>query len=311
MEKIIDSISKENLIRELTPEKFLKHTSKGNNDVYSFTFREAPSVMYEVGRLREKSFRKIGCGTGQALDLDEHDVEPNSYQQLIVWNPRENEIVGGYRFALCQNHLSNLHSLSMTHYFDFSKRFVSDYLPYCVELGRAWVNPDYQPSSGERKSIFALDNLWDGLGAVIIKYPQIKYMYGKITFSASYNPIARVLLQWLLDHYLRDKNNMVKPTSPVKVPNVLQVSGICPSGNNFEQDYNSINRYIRSIGLSIPPLVNAYLGLTRKLTTFGTANNPELNNSFETGIMINIKDIYPEKYQRYVGSIKSEEYTLV
>lgn len=300
MDKIIDSIPKEKLIRELSPDKFMKYTSKGNNKIYSFTFHNAPSLMYEVARLREKAFRQIGCGTGKVMDLDEYDVNSNCFRQLIVWNPRDKEIVGGYRYAVCNKYLSNQYELSMPHYFGFSKTFIYEYLPHCIELGRAWVNPDYQPGSGERKSIFALDNLWDGIGSIIRENRNLKYLYGKITFSPTYSPIARFLLLWLLDNYFRDKKKLVVPVKPETIPDVLSVSGINVQGNNFEQDYYTISKYIRNLGITIPPLVSAYIGLASKITTFGTTINPELGYSFETGLMIDLNDIYPEKYNRYV-----------
>lgn len=307
MDNIINPIPKETLVRELTPDKFLKCTSKGQNKIYSFSFREAPSVMYEVARLREIAFRQIGSGTGKVMDIDDHDVEPLAFQQLIVWNPIEKEVVGGYRYAICRNHLSNIYSLSMPHYFNFSKEFIFNYLPYSIELGRAWVNPVYQPSSGERKSIFALDNLWDGLGSLIKENPQVKYLYGKITFSSEYNPIARYLLLWMLNHYFGDNKNRINPINPVIAPNVFEVVGIKVYGNNFEKDYYAINKYIRSLGLNVPPLVSAYLGLAKKITVFGTTINPELGNSFETGILIDIRDIYPEKLQRYTFDFMRKE----
>jgi hypothetical protein len=310
MDTIISPISKDSLLKELTPEKFLKFTSKGGNEIYDFSFRDAPSLMYEVARLREVSFRKIGCGTGKAMDIDENDVRPVGFRQLIVWNPIENEIIGGYRYAICQNHLNNISSLSVPHYFNFSREFINNYLPYSIELGRAWVNPAYQPSAGNRKSIFALDNLWDGLGSVIKVNPQIKYLYGKITFSSGYDPIARYLLLWLLEHYFSDERNLIKPKKTVAVPNVIDVAGIRVDGNNFEKDYKSISHYIRSLRLTIPPLVNSYLGLAKTIIIYGTAKNPELGNSFETGILINIQDIYPEKLQRYTSSVSRKEVAL-
>jgi hypothetical protein len=300
MSNILNPIAKEKLLAELSPKLLLKQTIKGGNQIYSFTIKECQSLMYEVARLREVSYRAAGCGTGNIIDIDDYDINPPAYNQLIVWNPREKEIVGGYRYAVCSDFLDDINHLSMAHYFKFSKEFVKNYLPYSMELGRAWVNPEYQPSSGNRKSIFALDNLWDGIGAVLRKHQHVKYLYGKLTIPENYNNVARYLLQWILDHYFKDSQNLINPEDNVTTPNVLSVAGNTLSRNNFEKDFHIVAQYIRNIGYTVPPLVTAYTGLANKITTFGTTLNPELNNSFETGLMIDIKDVYPNKLDRYV-----------
>jgi len=300
MSHIISPVSKNKLLPEITRQKLLRQTSKGGNEIYSFTMREAPSLMYEVARLRETSYRAAGCGSGNSIDIDDFDIEPKPYHQLIVWNPHEKEIVGGYRYAVGSEYTNCICQLSMTHYFRFSQNFVNEILPYSIELGRAWVNPVYQPSSDTRKSIFALDNLWDGIGVVVSEHENIKHLYGKLTIPGNYNPIARILLQWVLRHYFRDKDNLLIPEKPIVIPEVLTLAGIQLSGNNFEEDFRVVSRYIKAMGLSIPPLVSSYIGLASKITTFGTTLNTELNNSFEIGMMINIKDIHKEKLSRYV-----------
>jgi len=307
MSHIISPVSKNKLLPEITRQKLLRQTSKGGNEIYSFTMREAPSLMYEVARLRETSYRAAGCGSGNSIDIDDFDIEPKPYHQLIVWNPREKEIVGGYRYAVGSEYTNCICQLSMTHYFRFSQNFVKEILPYSIELGRAWVNPVYQPSSDTRKSIFALDNLWDGIGVVVSEHENIKHLYGKLTIPGNYNPIARILLQWVLRHYFRDKDNLLIPEKPIVIPEVLTLAGIQLSGNNFEEDFRVVSRYIKAMGLSIPPLVSSYIGLASKITTFGTTLNTELNNSFEIGMMINIKDIHKEKLSRYVFSHAEHE----
>jgi hypothetical protein len=300
MSDILEPIQKEKLITELSQGKFIKKTLKGGNEIYSFTMKQSPNLMYEVARLREVSYRAAGCGSGKIMDIDDFDIHSPQYQQLIVWNPREQEIVGGYRYAVCSDYLNNINHLSMAHYFKFSKEFIKKYLPDGMELGRAWVNPEYQPTSGNRKSIFALDNLWDGIGTVLRKYQHVKYLYGKLTIPENYNNVARYLLQWILDHYFYDNQRLVKPEEIVPVPDVLTVAGNALSRNDFEKDFRVVAQYIRNLGYTVPPLVTAYTGLASRITTFGTTLNPELNNSFETGLMIDIKDVYPEKLERYV-----------
>jgi len=302
MDPIMAPIDRERLIAELTPARFLRNTSKGNNQIFRFTHREAPSLMFEVGRLRELSFREIGCGSGKSIDIDDYDVSNNAYQQLIVWNPRDKEIVGGYRYVVASEFVDHLEDLSMTHYFKMSKRFIDHCLPHSIELGRAWVNPAYQPSAQSRKSIYALDNLWDGIGAVINEHRGVKYLYGKITISPNYHPIGRALILWLLNHYFKDKLHLVTPVKTVSIPDVRSIAGIEIDRNSFERDYRRIATFLRNEGLVMPPLISAYLGLARKITTFGVTYNKELGYAFETGMMLNVADIYNDKYERYVSS---------
>jgi hypothetical protein len=305
MKPIPKPVPRNKLIEELTPERLLRYTLKGDNEIYSFNFQEAPNLMFETGRLREISYRAAGCGSGNSIDIDNFDVEPPAYRQLIVWNQKEQEIIGGYRYAVGSEYENNISQLSMTHYFNFSKRFISDFLPFSIELGRAWVNLEYQATSGNRKSIFALDNLWEGIGAVISENIQVKYLYGKITIPENYDSFARVLILWLLNNYFKDKSNLINPCKPIASPNVLAIAGIPLTGFDFDKDYQIISRYIRSRGITIPPLVSAYLGIANKMSCFGTAVNPELGQSFETGIMIAVRNIYPEKYERYVKTAET------
>jgi hypothetical protein len=302
MEKIIEPVKREKLIAELKFCKFIKYTFRRGNEIYSFVNTDAPSIMVEVGRLREEAFRSIGCGTGDIVDLDDYDMGAGAYRQLIVWNPREQEIIGGYRYAVGSNYLQQIERLSMSHYFRYSAKFKAQYLPYSIELGRAWVNPVYRPTATDGNSIFALDNLWEGIGAIIAENTSVRYLYGKVTIPENYNPTARILLSWFLDHYFKGKNNLLSPRTPIVSPKVLAISGNKVTGTDPDRDYKIIAKYIKSLDVAVPPLISAYLRLAKRITTFGTTANPELGNAFETGILIAIKDIHPEKHTRYINT---------
>ena len=184
MEQIIQPVDKELLRSELTPEKQLRITNKSDNEIYVVTAKDSPNVMLEIGRLREISFRGAGGGTGKAYDIDEFDTCENCYKQLIVWNPEEEEIIGGYRYLFGRDWELNDEGqpiLATSHMFHFSEKFLKEYMPYTVELGRSFVAPEYQNVRKNTKSIFALDNLWDGLGALTVLNPDVKYFFGKVT----------------------------------------------------------------------------------------------------------------------------------
>lgn len=303
MEKIIDPISREVLKSELNKNRFVRNTRKGDNEIYIVNQHNSPNVLQEIGRLREVTFRASGGGTGLPVDLDEFDTNEICYEQLIVWSPEDNEIVGGYRFIKCLDAIDKqsgeIH-LSTTHYFKFSERFVSEYLPYTIELGRSWVQPNFQPTNNPRKGLFALDNIWDGLGAITILNPQIKYFFGKVTMYPNYDTYSRDFLLHFMHHYFPDNENLMKPYHPLvqnydRVAVEEQLTDL-----DFKEGFKVLNSVVREKGEFIPPLVNIYMNLSPTMKTFGTAVNPEFGNVEETGILVTIADIYLEKKERHM-----------
>jgi hypothetical protein len=310
-EAVIPAVDKNIIKGELTQERFLRHTNNGNNLVYLVNFHNSPNVVREIGRLRELTFRAAGGGTGMALDLDENDTCEKCYDQLITWSPEDEEIVAGYRLINCKNALleNGEINLSTTHLFDFSERFVTDFLPFTIELGRSFVQPKYQPAIDNRKGIFSLDNLWDGLGAVVLLNPEVKYLFGKVTMYPHYNPQARDLLLMFLNHYFPDRDQLVKPKEAIKLGYKTDLPN---QGNPFEglvykEGYKLLNSQIRSYGENIPPLINTYMNLSPTMMTFGTALNDEFGEVEETGILITLADIYETKKHRHMDTFERDK----
>lgn len=304
---IIPPVPKEELLAELTDKIFVRKTNKGNNLIYDFTAHEAPALMKEVGRLREITFRLAGGGTGNSADIDNYDIADVPYRQIIVWDPDAQEILGGYRYILGNNLPKNEKGeiiLATSRLFYLSDKFIKEYLPYTIELGRSFVQPQYQSSKAGAKSLFALDNLWDGLGTLIIHYPEMKYFFGKVTMYTHFNQEARDLILGFMKKYFRDKENLVYPHKPVKIAFTDEQLDEIFSGNNFEEDYKILSRKVRNLGENIPPLINAYIGLSPSMKTFGTAINDRFGDVEETGIIITIKDLYSQKVGRHVHTYK-------
>lgn len=306
MKPIIPPISRELIEAELTEEKYLRKTNYGNNKIYIINHHNAPNVMLEIGRLREISFRGAGGGTGEEVDIDENDTCEVPYQQLIVWSDEDKEIIGGYRYILCRDAIipDGSLNLSTAHLFNFSEKFVKDYVPFTIELGRSWVQPSYQPSASNRKGLFALDNLWDGLGALIVMHPDIQYFFGKVTMYTSYNIEARDWLMAFMLYYFPDKDHLVHPINPLKyqydIPTIQELF----KDLEYKDGYRLLNQKIRQLGENIPPLINSYMNLSPSMHTFGTAVNDLFGDVEETGIMINIADIYDSKKHRHVENIE-------
>ena len=302
MKEIIAQLPKSIIEEELVTSGLVRLTRKGGNEIYIVDNKNAPNTLLEIGRLREVTFRASGGGTGEEMDLDEYDTGEICYKQLIVWSPVEKEIIGGYRFILCDEAIDSegaIH-LSTTHYFDFTKRFLSDYLPHTIELGRSWVQPMFQPSVDPRKGLFALDNIWDGLGALVRFYPEKKYFFGKVTMYPNYNTVCRDFLLHFMHHYFPDTENLMQPYHPLvqnydKAYVESQLQDL-----DFKDGFKVLNGHIREKGEFIPPLVNIYMNLSPTMKTFGTAVNPDFGNVEETGILVTIADIFPDKKERHV-----------
>lgn len=302
MEKIIDRIDRNLILSELTPDRLLRHANKGENEVYVVDAFNAPNTMREIGRQREIAFRDAGGGTGLECDIDEFDTMETPCRQLIVWDPKAMEIAGGYRFILGEDIKFNngIPNIATSHMFTFSERFLSEFLPSTLELGRSFVSLNYQNTKSNPKAIYILDNLWDGLGALTVVYPQIKHLFGKVTMYPGYGEECRDILLGFLHKYFSDTENLVEPIEklPTKAdsPEIQKLF----SGNSFKEDYKILSQTIRAHGQNIPPLVNAYMSLSPTMKVFGTAINPEFGNVEETGIFFKISEIFEEKKRRHI-----------
>ena len=304
MEPVIEPVDRKLIIKELTKEKFIRVTRKGRNYLYEVTAQDSPNVMREIGRLREISFRLAGGGTGKSIDIDEYDVDPHEpYRQLIVWDPKDKEIIGGYRYIHCGG--LDIEKMATKELFDFSDEFVKDYMPFTIELGRSFVQPNYQSTSINRKSLYALDNLWDGLGALIVKYPNIKYFFGKVTMYTSYNPRARNMLLNFLNRYFPDNHSLVRPITPLECDMDNPYFTELFVDKEYKEGYKVLQKEIKNHGEHIPPLINSYMNLSPSMKVFGTAINHGFGGVEETGILVKIPDMYPEKVDRYITPMRN------
>ena len=310
IETVIPEVNKELLKAELTKEKFLRETNNGNNEIYLITAEDSPHVMREIGRLREVTFRDAGGGTGKSIDIDEYDLGPNGFKQMLVWDPVEEEIVGGYRYLHGRDIRidENGEVASPTsRLFKFSDEFIKDYLPVTIELGRSFVQPLYQPTFNLRRGLYALDNLWDGLGALTIVYDDIKYLFGKVTMYTDFDKYARDLILFFMEKYFPDKKNLITPKKPLQLSTPEKILNNVFTGDNYDEDYKILVKKVRRLGENIPPLFNAYMNLSSTMKSFGTAVNDHFGDVEETGILITLSDIYHGKKERHVSTYKKPD----
>jgi len=313
MKDIIAPVSKEALLAELTPDKLMRKTNKGDNEIYIITHQDSPNVMLEIGRVRELTFRDAGGGMGDEVDIDDYDTCQDPYKQLIVWDPQALEIIGGYRYILCKDvpiDENGIVHLATTHLFNFSDKFIKEYLPYTLELGRSFVQPHYQSSKAGAKALFALDNLWDGLGALIVDHPEIKYFFGKVTMYTHFHMQARNLIMYFFQKYFNDHEDLVTPIHPMDLGIDMEEMEKTFNGGSYKEDYKILSQKVREFGENIPPLINSYMNLSPSMKTFGTVINDHFGNVEETGIILTISDIYEAKKDRHIETYLRNKETI-
>lgn len=304
-EPIIPPVDLDLLLAELTPDRVLRHTNKAGNLIYTLTAAEAPNVMREIGRLREIAFRTAGGGTGLSCDIDRYDLMDPPCRQLIVWDPEAKEILGGYRYIIGSDIRTDDDGkprIATSHMFNFSQEFIDKYLPHTLELGRSFVRLEYQSSRAGAKALYVLDNLWDGLGALTVLHPEIKYLFGKVTMYPGYLKECRDMLLYFMHKHFPDPDHLVRPINPLHTGLDIEEMQKLFSESSFKEDYKILNTAIRAHGINIPPLVNAYMSLSPTMRMFGTAINDEFGDVEESGIFFAIDEIFDEKKARHIGT---------
>lgn len=308
MKDLLTPIDRDLIKAELTEDKLLRTTNKAGNLIYLTTASESPNIMKEIARIRELAFRLCGAGSGKVFDMDEFDWAERPYKQLFVWDPQNEEIIGGYRLifgnevALTENGQPDLVTAGM---YRFSQKFIDEYLPCTIELGRSFVHPDYQASKMGSKSLYSLDNLWDGLGAITVLRPDIKYFFGKVTVYPNYDETARELIFTFLNNFFADQDNLVEPIEPFKRSVSSEEMVTLFQGKNFKEEYKILNGKVREQGVNIPPLVNTYMALSDKMRSFGYAVCEELGGLIEFAIMVPIYEMYEEKKARHIETFEN------
>ncbi len=308
MKDLLTPIDRDLIKAELTEDKLLRTTNKAGNLIYLTTASESPNIMKEIARIRELAFRLCGAGSGKVFDMDEFDWAERPYKQLFVWDPQNEEIIGGYRLifgnevALTENGQPDLVTAGM---YRFSQKFIDEYLPCTIELGRSFVHPDYQASKMGSKSLYSLDNLWDGLGAITVLRPDMKYFFGKVTVYPNYDETARELIFTFLNKFFPDQDNLVEPIEPFKRSVSSEEMVTLFQGKNFKEEYKILNGKVREQGVNIPPLVNTYMALSDKMRSFGYAVCEELGGLIEFAIMVPIYEMYEEKKARHIETFEN------
>jgi putative hemolysin len=196
------------LRREIHQCELLGTTNDGKH-IYLYHYQTDSSVMREIGRLREISFRAVGEGSGKRRDTDHYDAH---YQHIVLWDDQELEIVGSYRIAdatktITEHGVAGLYSSALFDYAPAMDRIFERGL----ELGRSFVQPRYWGKRG-------LDYLWFGIGAYLRANPQIRYLFGPVSISNEYNDNAKATLVHLYRHYFSSPAHLARAKHPLIMP---------------------------------------------------------------------------------------------
>ena len=304
---LIEPVSRKLLCEELTTDRLVRPTRIGSNEVYIFNGVSAPNLMQEVGRLRELTFRDAGVGFGTAVDIDHYDTDVFPCRQLIVWNPIDQEIIGGYRFNIFHqfkgNKLKDI-PLAIKSLYNISDTFTTKYIPYVAELTRAFIQPKYQPKYTGYKAAFSLDNIWDGLGALVIKYPFLRYFFGRLTFFPNYDPTVRDLIFYFFAKHLQGDQKLIQAKEPFDSPTPITELEEIIHGQSLEEDYKKLNQAAKNHGIVIPPLVKSYFNVSGTLKVFEPVFDSQIFSSYAAAIMVTIADVYPAFIKRYLTPYK-------
>ena len=308
MENIIEPVNRKKLEAELTPDRFLRKTNAADNDIYMIDAHNAPNVMLEIGRLREITFRAAGGGTGKSVDIDEYDTCEVPFKQLLVWNDKDKEIISSYRFILGRDVPLDANGYPHTpcsKLFRFSQKFIENQWQKTIELGRSFVQPQYQATSDTRIGLFSLDNMWDGLGTLVVDYPDQEYFFGKMTMYNSYNRMARNMILNFLEKRFKGDDSLITPFNPTQKSEKPLKEMF--TGGTLAEDFKILNHNILDIKTTIPPLIKAYMSLSSTMQYFGASANEEFGEVEEIAILLTIKDIYEKKISRHINTYQKKK----
>ncbi len=299
---VIDAVPKQALVDEIADlpdgQQLL---SQGEFDVFYMRSPQCPSLMRELGRLRELTFREVGEGTGLPLDIDRFD---DYYLQLVVWNSEKHEVVGGYRLGPTDEILPEYgkDGLYTNTLFKFRKNLLRQVDP-ALELGRSWVALDYQ------RSYAPLMLLWKGIGAYLVQNPRYRRLFGPVSISAEYSSMSKHLLTAFLTlhKFLPDLARLVSPRNPMKRKEVREFDrrAFSTVAGSLEEA-NELIKELEADGKPIPILLKQYLKLNGQLMGFNV--DPDFGNVLDGLILIDVPSIDERVMKKYLGAETGEAY---
>lgn len=292
---VIHPVNKFEMRQEIENAQHLGETDDGMK-ILLMRHEQAPNTMREIARLREITFRKVGEGTGQKADTDKYDFY---YHHLVLWDDKELEVVGAYRFGLCDEVVreKGLEGLYTSTLFHLSERF-EHYLPYSIELGRSFVQPKYWNSN-------ALDYLWHGIGAFLYHNPHIKYLFGPVSISKSYSKESIDMMVYFYTKWFTDKEELAKHKMQYILTEAKKEEfDKTFTEDTYKKDFKILKSNLKHYGHSVPTLYKQYSELCVedgvRFSDFGI--DADFGHCVDGFLVVEVPKITDKKQSRYIHS---------
>lgn len=278
----------------------------GEHQVYYAQSWQIPTVLQEIGRLREISFRLVSEGTGRSLDLDHFD---RYYTHLFVWNRVRNDVVGAYRIGHSDQILANygLNGFYTSTLFAYRSGLLEQIGP-ALELGRSFVRPDYQ------KSYTPLLLLWKGIGQYVVRNPRYKILFGPVSINNDYDSMSRDIIVNFLkaNDFLPTLARLVKPRNPARISPVPRYGGNLKAVSVVARDIEEVGELVREIEAdqrNVPVLLRQYLKLGGKLLGFNI--DEDFGDVLDGLILIDLTQTDSKLLERYLGKQEAADFLAV
>jgi putative hemolysin len=284
-----DLIAKE--VASLPADCLLARSEEFNT--YLVSADQIPHALREIGRLREMTFRAVGEGTGESLDLDRFD---GYYQHLFLWSNRDAQIAGAYRVAATSDVLPKYGpgGLYTSTLFQYAQGFF-DKLGPAFELGRSFVRPEYQ------KHYAPLLLLWKGIAACVARRPDCPVLFGAVSISGDYQPLSRALIiDFVAGHMASSLSGMVKPKrgyrKPILVPkHVKRLSSLLKTVDELSDSISDLE----ADGKGVPVLIRQYVKVGGQFLGFNV--DPNFSDALDGLIVADVRKVEGPMLDRVLG----------
>ncbi|BBP44429.1 lysophospholipid acyltransferase family protein [Thiosulfativibrio zosterae] len=298
LETVAHPVDRKALKKDLQKAELLGQTSDGKK-IFLFDYESDSAVMQEIGRLRELTFRTVEEGTGKRTDLDAYD---SYYRHLVLWDDLDLEIVGAYRIGECahiiaQKGKAGLYTSTL---FDLNPE-MDAYLESALELGRSFVQPRYW---GKR----SLDYLWFGIGAYLVRHPEIKTMFGPVSLSNAYPALAKELISSFYLQQFGDDRHLATGKRPFKPSKATLSISEAEFAGDYKESYKKLNTLLDLEGVKVPTLFKQYAELCedKGCRFIDFSIDPDFGDCIDGLILVDIAKILAKKKERYMTPMKAQ-----
>jgi len=255
-----------------------------------------PSILQEIGRLREISFRAAGEGTGQAIDLDHFDTY---YQHLFIWHKQRHAVIGAYRLGFSGDIMPEhgLNGFYTYQLFDYTPAFIEQLQP-CIELGRSFIRVE------DQRNFVPLLLLWRGISTTAYLNPQYRRLFGPVSISADIPPLFRQLLA----ETLLKLHGEPELSAQIKARNPLPNSHLSPDMLAGLANAKELETILQANmpDVRMPVLLRQYLNLNGRLLSFSL--DPQFSNTLDGLVLVDLDRVAQPTLSRYMGAEAAHDF---